>query len=236
MHDRRFYCLICPSCFHQEIHVLISSAGFSLCPGSHGEWPCGGDSHEGPVAHGRREFQTERIVQIISSAATSRRKSVVWYFFWSRSELVTQQGMDQSPHHLFRGSVCRKLTGPLVRQRQVRERDHSDPDVVFVLVSAVTEKCAQSRVQSLGGHSKDGSCCLEIGVVGGVIEFTVVCAIGRFPHLWCWRHTSCRPLGTNSACSGLFPNGCNRPIVTGTLWWVSSRWLSCLSSPCCEQQ
>ena len=112
--------------------------------------------------------------------------SVVWYFFWSRSELFTQQSMDQSPHPLFRVSVDRKLTGPLARQRQVRERDHSDLDVVFVLISVVTGKCAQSRVESLGGRSKYGSSCL-----GGVIEFTVVCANGRLPHLWCWRHTAC---------------------------------------------
>ena len=79
--------------------------------------------------------------------------SVVRYFFWSRSDLFTQQGMDQSPHPPFRVSVDRKLTGPLARQRQVRERDHSDPDVVIVLISAVTGKCAQSRVQSLGCQS-----------------------------------------------------------------------------------
>ena len=30
--------------------------------------------------------------------------------------------------------------------------------------------------------------CLENGVIGGVIEFTAVCAIGRFPHFWCSRH------------------------------------------------
>ena len=45
--------------------------------------------------------------------------------------------------------------------------------------------------------------------------------------LRCWRHTACRPPGTNSECSGLSPIG----IVMGTLWWVSSWWLSCLSSP-----